>query len=305
MIVLQVLALLFLIGAILLAVGGASTRSAAILTTGVITSIFMFFVFAFTLSFVQIEAGNVGVVKRFGAIQPGTLGPGLHSVFPPFINDVDTVDTKVHQVRIEGYGAASLEQQNLFLTITLNYHVDPNQAQNIIQNIGTDYEAKIVTPRFLDIPKTVTDDYPTTTVLGKREEIRQKATDLLRETLEPFGIVVDGLVIENFDYSPEYNAAIEAKQVAQQAVETEKQKREQAKIAAETAVETAKGQANAQIERARGEAEANRLIAASLTETILMNRYIEKLAPGIQSILVPSDNGFILDLGSLLAQGQP
>jgi regulator of protease activity HflC (stomatin/prohibitin superfamily) len=252
----------------------------------------------------QIEAGHVGVVRNWGAVTGEVLQPGI-SWRIPFVSSVDDVDTRVRSIRIENYTAASKEQQDLFVNITLNYHVDPQKAPEIVQNIGQDFEAKIVNPRFLDIPKSVTDDYPTSIVLNSRDEIREKSTALLREALAPFGFVVDNIAIENFSYSAEYNASIEQKQIAQQQVETEKQKLAQAGIVAQTRVAEAEGLANAQIERARGEAESNRLVAESLTEEILINRYIEKLAPGIQSILVPSENGFILDLGSVLAQPTP
>jgi regulator of protease activity HflC (stomatin/prohibitin superfamily) len=228
----------------------------------------------------------------------------------PFISSIDDVDTRVRPIHIaddpntpdknEDFAAASKEQQDLFLKLTFTYHVDQTMAPTIIQTIGQDFEAKVILPRLLDLPKSVTDDYPTSIVLNSREEIRQKSIDLLTTALTPFGFVVDNLAIENFSYSPEYNASIEAKQIAQQQVETEKQKLAQQAIIADQRVAEAKGLADAQIERARGEAEANRLVAASLTEEILLNRYIEKLAPGIASIVIPSDSGTILSLGDLL-----
>ena len=77
-------------------------------------------------------------------------------------------------------------------------------------------------------------------------------------------------------------------------------KRTDVEIIAQQKVAAARGEAEAQIERARGEAESNRLVAASLTEAILQNRYIEKLSDQISVMLVPSDGGgLILDLGSL------
>ena len=155
---------------------------------------------------------------------------------------------------------------------------------------------------FFALPKSITDDYPTNTVLNRREEIRKKAMEALRAELEPFGFVVTNISFENFDYSPEYNAAIEQRAAAEQQVEVERQKTLQQEQIAEQRVAEAKGLADAQIERARGEAESNQLVAASLTDEILMNRYIEKLAPGIQTVLVPSGNGFILDLGATLGQ---
>jgi regulator of protease activity HflC (stomatin/prohibitin superfamily) len=253
-------------------------------------------------AFIQIPAGYVGVLRSFGAVTGATLDPGLHFV-TPIVNAVDLVDTRVQAIRFEGYTSASKEQQDLFLDATLNYHVDPRQAPKIIQDLGLNFEDTIIRPRFLDIPKSVTDDYPTNIVLNSRDEIRQKATDLLRVQLEPRGIIVDTINFENFSYSPAYNQAIEDKQVAQQQVETERQKLAQQEIIAQQKVATARGDAEAQIERARGEAESNKLVAESLTAAILQNRYIEKLSDQIQVMLVPSDGGgLILDLGSILPQ---
>jgi regulator of protease activity HflC (stomatin/prohibitin superfamily) len=250
-------------------------------------------------AFVQIPAGYVGVVRQFGAVTNATLEPGLHFVVP-FVNTIDEVDTRVRSIQISDYLAASKEQQDLFLDIALNYAVRPADAPRIVQDLGLGFEDTIVRPRFLDIPKSVTDDYPTAIVLNSRDEIRQRATELLKAELEPRGFIITGINIQNFSYSAAYNQAIEDKQVAQQQVETERQRLAQQEIIAEQRVVTARGEADAQVERARGEAESNRLVAASLTDAILQNRYIEKLSDQIQVMLVPSEGGgLILDLGSL------
>ncbi|MEO5885428.1 MAG: prohibitin family protein, partial [Candidatus Limnocylindrales bacterium] len=250
-------------------------------------------------AFIQIPAGFVGVVRQFGAVTGVTLDPGLHFV-TPIVNSVDQLDTRVKAIRVEGYTASSKEQQDLFLDATLNYHVDPRSAPRIVQDLGLNFEETIIRPRFLDIPKSVTDDYPTAIVLNSRDEIRTKATELLRAQLEPRGIIVDGISFENFSYSVAYNQAIEEKQAAQQQVETERQRLAQQEIIAQQKVAAARGEAESQIERARGEAESNRLVGESLTPAILQNRYIEKLSDQIQVMLLPSEGGgLILDLGSL------
>lgn len=303
--------LLFLLTAGLIAgtIAAAYNKLKIAYPAGIAAAVFGL-LFLLSLTFVQIEAGYVGVVKQFGQIQPNTLGPGLHVVIP-FANTVETVDTRVRQIRIENYGAASLEQQNLFLTVTLNYHVNPNQAQNIVQTIGLDYEAKIVLPRLLDIPKTITDDYPTTTVLNKREEIRQKASDLLKVELDRHGFIVDGLVLENFDYSPEYNAAIEQKQVAQQQVEIERQKVQQAeqiklqreaqaRADKEVAITQAQGQAEVVRLNAEAQAIANQKLSASITDTLIQYQMVQKLSDKIQIMMLPSSSNFLLDPKSLL-----
>lgn len=251
-----------------------------------------------SLGFREVQAGYVGVVSQFGRIQDRELPPGLHWI-TPIVNDVTYVDTRVRAISVENYTAASREQQDLFMNLTLNYHVDPDRASDILQGLGSDFESRIVRPRFLDIPKSVTDDYGTTQVLNARDEIRAISEDLLAEELEPYGFVVDGINLENFGYSVEYNAAIEQRQIAEQEVQRQQQILAQQRIQAEQAVVRAQGEADARIEEARGEAEANRLLTESLNPLLLQWQAIQRLQDNIRIALVPSDGGLILDVGNL------
>lgn len=251
-----------------------------------------------SLGVTQIEAGHVGVITSFGKVQADELPPGLHYVVP-LVNNVSSIDTRVKSVRFEGYTAASLEQQDLFLNATLNYHVDGTKASEIVQNIGLDFEEKIIKPRFLDIPKSVTDDYRTAVVLNSRDEIREKSIELLSNALAPYGIIVDNIALENFSYSQEYNAAIEQRAVAEQQVQRERQVLEQRRIQAEQNVVQAEGEAQAAVARAEGEAEANRLLTESLSDILVQYVGIQKLNPNVRLVLLPSDNGFILNLENL------
>lgn len=247
---------------------------------------------------VNIGPGHVGVVTVFGHVQDQEMPPGIHWRMP-FVNSVIVMDTRVQRLREENYSAASREQQDLFLNITLNYHLDPQAASDVVQNVGTDYADKIIRPRFLDIPKSVTDDYTTATVLGARDEIAEAAEALLAAELEPFGIIVDNIALENFSYSPEFNAAIEERAIAEQAVETRQQELEQARVRAQQRVVEAEGVADARIAEAEGEAEANRLLNESLSEQLLQWQAIQRLNDNVQIMLVPSDQGFIIDLQGL------
>ena len=258
-----------------------------------------------SLGFREVQAGYVGVVSQFGRIQDRELAPGLHWI-TPIVNDVTYVDTRVRAISVENYTAASREQQDLFMNLTLNYHVDPDRASDILQGLGSDFESRIVRPRFLDIPKSVTDDYGTTQVLNARDEIRATSEDLLAQELEPFGFVVDGINLENFGYSAEYNAAIEQRQIAEQEVQRQQQILAQQRIQAEQAVVRAQGEADARIEEARGEAEANRLLTESLNPLLLQWQAIQRLQDNINIALVPSDGGLILDVGNLpIAEPEP
>ena len=261
---------------------------------------------ALVLSFglVEISPGYVGVVTNLGVVQDEELPPGIHYIVP-VLNGITEFDTRVRAVKVEGYTAASREQQDLFLNLTLNYHVIPDEASVIVSEVGTDFESKIVMPRLLDIPKSVTDDYGTATVLNSRDEIRAKSIELLSQALAPYGLVVDNIALENFGYSAEYNASIEERAIAEQQVETRQQELEQARVQAEQARVVAEGQAQARIAEAEGEAEANRLLSQSLTPELLQWQAIQRLQDNIEIALVPSDGGFILDVGQLLQEEEP
>ena len=149
------------------------------------------------------------------------------------------------------------------------------------------------------------DTYTVDTILGARDEIRQKAKSALAQNLTQYHIIVDDIYIANISFSPEFQAAIEAKQVAQQQVQTEQQVLAQKQIQAQQVVVAAQGQADAQVTLAKGQSESNRLIAQSLSDPVLQYQLINKLSDKINVMLVPSGNGFILDLKSLTGQTVP
>lgn len=254
--------------------------------------------------FVEVPPGNVGVVTNFGQVQGGTLEPGLHIV-TPIVQHVVTVDTRVQPHQFQEIDAASKEYQTVKLTGTMNYHVDGQFASDLYQRVGTDFASKVIDPAFNDYIKAVVPTYTVDTILGARDEIRQKAKDALAENLSQYHIIVDDIYIANIAFSDEFQAAIEAKQVAQQQVQTEQQVLAQRTIQAQQAVAAAKGQADAQVALATGQAEANRLIAQSLSDPVLQYQLIQKLSDKIQVMLVPSGNGFILDLKNLVGTSTP
>ena len=67
----------------------------------------------------------------------------------------------------------------------------------------------------------------------------------------------------------------------------------------------AQGQADATVTLATGQAKANDLLNASLSDKILQYQYIQKLTDKISVMLLPSGNGTIFDLKSLLGQAVP
>jgi prohibitin 2 len=258
-------------------------------------------IIGFAGPFVEVPAGNVGVVTNFGQVQVVTLEPGLHVVVPIY-QHVTNVDTRVQPHEFQEIDAASRELQTVKLTGVMNYHIDGQFASDLFQRVGTDFAAKIIDPAFNDFIKTVVPDYSVNDILAKRDEIRSLAKAQLAANLSQYHIVVDDIYIANIAFSDAFQQAIEAKQVAQQQVQTEQQILAQKQIQAQQAVAAAKGQADSTVTLAEGQAKANGLLSASLTDQILQYQYIQKLTDKITVMLLPSGNQTIFDLKSLLGQ---
>jgi regulator of protease activity HflC (stomatin/prohibitin superfamily) len=146
-------------------------------------------------------------------------------------------------------------------------------------------------------------------VSTKRAELEAAIRDEIQKGLNTNNIIMVDFLLRNIRFSDEYAAAVEQKQIAEQqaqqakfVVESKKQEAEQARQTAQgqadAAVIASKGAAEARLIQAEAEAKANQLLSASLTPTLLQYQYILKLAPGVQTIFVPSGNQFILPLPS-------
>jgi len=211
-----------------------------------------------------VQAGHVGVITTFGSVEPAVLGPGFHLVIP-FAQRIVQIDTRVQPHTFRQIDAASSELQSVKLTGTMNYHLDPNRAYELYQNVGLEFANNIIDPAFSDFIKEVVPQYPVTSLLIKRDEIRNSAKQKLADNLQRYGIIVDDVYISDIAFSSDYQAAIEKKQTAQQAVETERQVLEQRRVQAEQNVAEAEGKARAAVATAKGEADANRAKTESIT----------------------------------------
>lgn len=288
--VLDVILLLALIGSVVGLIAGEEAAIRKISLAGVV--IFLVFLVA-ALSAVIVPAGNVGVVTAFGQVQNETLLPGLHFRLP-FVNVVHDVNTQVQPHQFQEIDAASSELQTVKLTGTMNYHIDGQYASDLYQKVGDDFANKIIDPAFNDYIKTVVPEYSINDILAKRDEIRAKAKADLGANLAQYHIIVDDIYIANISFSDAYQQAIEAKQVAQQAVQTEQQILAQKQIQATEANAVAQGQAEAIKTLAEGQAAANTALNNSLTPSLIQYTEIQKLNPNVSVILLPSDANFLL-----------
>lgn len=220
--------------------GDIQPRIGRIISTIIVSLLVLIFFFG---SFTFVGAGQVGVVTRFSAVNR-VATPGL-VIKLPLIESVHSMNTRIQKDQVAAQ-AASKDLQTVSSTIAVNYHLNGEKAVTVFQNIGENYQDTVVSPAIQESFKATTAKFTAEQLINQRESIRAGVQELLTEKLSPYHIVVDNFNIVNFDFSPEFNAAIEAKQVASQQVETAKQKLAQAEVDAKTAVAKAQGQADAQ-----------------------------------------------------------
>src|SRR5216683_2076797 len=225
-------------------------------------------VFGIFTSSSTVQAGHVGVVTTFGSVEPVVLQPGFHFVLP-FAQRIVQIDTRISPHTFKEIDAASQELQTVKLTGTMNYHLDAARAYELYQNVGLEFAANIIDPAFSDFIKEVVPQYRVTDILIKRDEIRTLARQKLGDNLSRYGIIVDDIYISDIAFSTDYQAAIEKKQTAQQAVETERQILEQKRVQADQAVAEADGKARATVASAMGEADANRARTDSISPQLI------------------------------------
>lgn len=235
----------------------------AIFGLGLFLVIILVVIVTFWSSATVIGAGEQGVVTQFGKIKGETLAPGFHLI-APFVDDVHVFDTREQKKEVTA-GAASSDLQEVNAKVALNHHVNPAHVNNLYQEVGEDFESRIVDPAIQESVKASTAQFTVSELITKRPEVKEKLKETLTARLASRYIIVDDISITNFEFSSDFNAAIEAKQVAQQQVQKAQQDLERIKIEAEQKVATA-----------QAEADAQKAQALTITPEILQLRALEK-----------------------------
>jgi regulator of protease activity HflC (stomatin/prohibitin superfamily) len=240
-------------------------------------------------TFVIIPAGHRGICLWWGSVEKRIMGEGLNFIVP-IAERVIKVDVKVQPHPFKEIDASSKEYQMVKMTGMMNFHIDPAYVNDLYQKVGLDFADKVIDPAFNDFVKEVVPTYPIGEILPKREEIRKRAMTKLGDNLSRYHIIVDDIYFANIRFSPGYEGAVEAKQVAQQQVETQKQVLAQREIEAQQKVATAKGEAESIQVVAQGQAKANDALSRSITPILVQYKSIERwngILPQVSGGAVP------------------
>lgn len=239
---------------------------------------------------VVVESGNVGVVTTLGAVQPNALPEGFH-LKKPFLDQVHQIDIRLTASNAQAT-AASKDLQSVRTQVTMQYSLNGALAPLIFQRIGTlkKVSASLVEPAIQECVKGVTAKFTAEELVTKRELVKQQIQDALggffNATLREKGldnaIVIANLAITDFDFSTEFNRAIEAKVKAEQMALQAKNEKIMRVTQAEASAEERKLSAGAEAfsteiqSKARADAITREALALKQSPEIIQLRSIEK-----------------------------
>ena len=103
--------------------------------------------------FTIVPAGHVGVQVLFGKVYPEVLPEGLHLINP--LVSVKNISTRTQEI-FEHAESPSKEGLNVVLEASLLYHVNPENAARLYQQIGPNYDQIVLTPQFRSAIRGVT-----------------------------------------------------------------------------------------------------------------------------------------------------
>ena len=201
-----------------------------------------------------IRPGEVGVVIRLGTAQPDALQEGIHFVIP-LITDVRRLDVRIQRTEART-DAATQDLQMVQAAIVVNYRIDNAEAVNLFREVGVDYLRRIIEPRIQEAFKAGCAKYTAEELITQRAIVSQEIQESISSQLREYGIIVDAVNITHFEFSAEFNEAIEAKVRETQRLEQARIELERYEVEADQAETKARGEARALLERAKAEAEA-------------------------------------------------
>ncbi len=275
------------------------TQSLTALITGVITSLIILISLS---SFVIINPGEAGVISVLGKARDGVLLEGIH-IKPPLISKVDVYDVTVQKFEVPAQSSTK-DLQELTARFAINFRLDPAQVVVIRRTQGTleNIVSKIIAPQTQESFKIAAALRTAEESITQRNQLKNDFDNALSERLAKYGIIILDTSVVDLNFSTEFARAVEDKQIAEQ----------RAQRAVYIAKE-AEQEAQAEINRAKGKAEAQKLLAETLKaqggELVLLKEAIQSWREGgaqVPQVLVMGDKSgslpFILNLDKGMAK---
>lgn len=209
----------------------------------------------FANNFIFVVDGGERAIRMSAlkGLQSHVYGEGMHFKMP-FIDTIIRFEIRTQPTMIHSTTGTN-DMQTVNVSMRLLYRPIPENLPIILSNIGQNYDERIIPSIGNEVLKSTIAQYNAEQLISMRERVSKEIKDNLQKRALEYSILLDDVSITDLQFSPEFTAAIEQKQVAQQMAERSKFivfKREE--------------ETKAAVLRAEGEAEAAKLVADAISE---------------------------------------
>jgi len=245
----------------------------------------------------SVEAGQVAIkYNRLSGLGATTYREGVHMLMPWFERAI-RFDVKARPHSISSLtGTRDLQMVNISLRALCR--PDPFKLPDIYRTLGPDYDEKVLPSIVNEVLKSVVAQYNASQLVVQRELVSRMIRQRLVQRANDFHILLDDVAITHLSFSPEYEKAVEQKQVAAQQAER-----------ARFFVTKAQEEKKRTIIHAEGEKQSAAMIGKAIKSNpgFIELRRIQ-VAKDISQLLAKSNNRMVLSSESLLlslVQGSP
>lgn len=213
-----------------------------------------------------ISTGEVGVKTSFGVVS-GRANEGYNFIAP--WEKIIPMNTKIQKKSFTALSASTKDSQLISnISIDVNYKLNPEKAEEIYSTVGESYDETLISPLLTQFIKDRLALFDAEDLVTERNKIVEDLTSQLQNNLKDYGIDIVAVSLVNYDFSADFSSALERKAVAAKEIETAKNEQERAKV----------------------EAETNRIKSEQLTEAVLMDKLIDAIRNGNGTYIIDTNN---------------